>query len=187
MSSKLFKSVILCALLSGCASIPKESVILSGEMTTMIASAKTAHFNLLDEYEVQRRGRIDDFMESTLIPRFVGQMAKDGDLWGKTCKIQNTKDSEFELAGFVQAAAKRIAAKRKEMTDELDLAMADLRERVRAHYATLEMAQVELYRNLRSVRANDEVTEALMKKNRMNPEALTPLRDLSAKLDKAFK
>jgi hypothetical protein len=187
MSSKLFKSVLLCAVLSGCATVPKEAVVLSGEMTTMISSAKTAHYNLLDEYELQRRGRIDDYMESTIIPRFIGQMAKDGDLWGKTCKIANTRDSADELAGFVQAAAKRIAAKRKEMTDELDLAMADLRERVRAHYATLELAQGTIYRNLRSVRANDEVTESLMKKNGLNPEALTPLREVSAKLDKLMR
>lgn len=174
-------------LLAGCVSLPKETVQLSGEMSSMISNAKVAHMALLDQYEAERRGRIDDFMEAVWIPRFIGNMAKDGDLWGKTCKIANTRDSSDELAGFVQAAAKQIAAKRKELTDALDFAMMDLREAVRVHYETLEMAQGTVHRNLRSVRMNDEITENLLRKNGVKPENLTPLREVSAKLDKMFK
>lgn len=180
--------VVLYAIgfLAGCVSLPKETVQLSGEMTTMIASAKESHLALLDAYEMERKGRIDDYMESTWIPRFIRTMAKDGDLWGKTCKIANTRDAADELQGFVEAAAQRMAAKRKELTDALDLAMLDLREVVRVHYSTLELAQRTIHRNLRSVRANDEVMENLLKKNGMDTEKLTPLRDVSAKLDKLF-
>lgn len=184
---KLFISFILLNTLTACVSLPKETVTLSGEMTTMISSAKAAHLALLDQYEAERRGRIDDFLGSTWIPRFILNMAADGNLWGKTCKIANTRDSADELAGFVQAAAKQIAAKRKELTDALDFAMADLREAVRVHYETLELAQGTVHRNLRSIRANDEVTESLLRKNGIKPENLTPLREVSAKLDKMFK
>lgn len=172
--------------LAGCVSLPKETVQLSGEMTTMISSAKAAHIELLNQYEAERRGRIDDYMESTWIPRFIRTMAKDGDLWGKTCKIANTRDSAEELQGFVEAAALQIAAKRKELNTALDYAMQDLREAVRVHYETLELAQGSVHRNLRSVRMNDEVAESLIKKNGISPEKLTPLREVSAKLDKMF-
>lgn len=179
--------LLLLSLTGGCVSLPKETVQLSGEMSTMISSAKAAHLALLDQYEAERRARVDDFMEAVWIPRFILNMAADGNLWGKTCKIANTRDSADELAGFVQAAAKQIAAKRKELTDALDFAMADLREAVRVHYETLELAQGTVHRNLRSIRANDEVTENLLRKNGIKPENLTPLREVSAKLDKLFR
>lgn len=174
-------------LLTGCATVPKETVILSGDIGTMLSDAKTAHLNLLDEYERERRGRIDDFMYSIWIPRFIKTMAKDGDLWGKTCNISNTIDAAMELQGFVDAAARKIEAKRKELTDALDLAMLDLREAVRIHYDTLESANRAVTANLRSVHRNDEVFESLLKKNNIDPRQLTPLRDVSAKLDKLFQ
>ena len=171
---------------SACVHIPKETVVLSDKMGGMISDAKTAHFNLLDEYEKERRARIDEYMQSTWIPRFIKTMAKDGDLWGKTCAIKNTTDAALELQGFVEAAAKRIAAKRKELTDALDLAMIDLREAVRIHYATLEQSNQAVTGNLRSIRANDEVFESVLIKNKVNPDKLTPLKDVSKQLDKLF-
>ena len=174
---------LLCAA-AGCVTVPKETAILSGEVGNMIASSKASHLALLDQYEAERRGRIDDYLEAVWIPRFIGQMAKDGDLWGKTCKIANTRDSADELQGFVEAAAQRIAAKRKELTDALDDALADLRAQVNDHYALLERSNSTVTRNLRSVRANDEVMESLLKKNGVDAAKLTPLREVSAKLDK---
>ena len=41
-------------------------------------------------------------------------------------------------------------------------------------------------RNLRSVRANDDLTENLLKKNGVDPQKLMPLKDVSRKLDKLF-
>lgn len=178
--------LILLILPAGCAHVPKETAMLSGEMGRMIANAKTAHYNLLDEYERERRERIDDYMYHTWIPRLIGKMAEAGDLWGTTCKQKGTLDATMELRDFVLAAAKQIAAKRKELTDALDETMAELREAVRLHYETLERANRTITRNLESVRKNAEVTESLLKKNGVNPEKLTPLKDVSRKLDKLF-
>lgn len=180
-------TVMLMVFSAGCATIPRETVVLSSEMGVMLSSAKTAHYNLLDQYAIERRERIDDFMQNVWIPRFIGTMAKDGDLWGKTCKRPNTIDATIELQGFVDSAARRIAAKRKELTDALDDVLADLREAVRAHYDLLESSNRAVTRNLESVQRNDEVTKTLLKKNRLDPEMLTPLRDVSRKLDVLFK
>lgn len=179
-------ALTLFTLLAGCVHVPKETVQLSGHMGEMIASAKTAHYNLLDEYERERRERIDDYMQHTWIPRMIGKMAEAGDLWGKTCKQKGTLDATFELTEFVLAAARQIAGKRKELTDALDETMAELRETVRQHYETLERANGTITRNLQSVRTNDEVTEHLLRKNNVDPEKLTPLKDVSRKLDKLF-
>jgi hypothetical protein len=185
MRKYYFLTFLLLA--GGCVSVPKETAILSGEVGNMIASSKASHLALLNQYEAERRGRIDDFLQAVWIPRLIGQMAKDGDLWGKTCKIANTTDSALELQGFVEAAALRIAAKRKELTDALDYAMADLRAEVDAHYGLLERSNSTITRNLKSVNANDEVLGTLLKKNGVDVEKLTPLRDVSAKLDKLMK
>lgn len=184
---KKISTLILFSLLAGCAHVPKETAQLSGEMGNMISSAKTAHYNLLDEYERERRERIDDFMHHTWIPSLIGKMADAGDLWGKTCSKRNSLDAVVELRDFVLAAAQQIAAKRKELTDALDETMAELRETVRLHYDTLERANATITRNLESVRANDELTENLLRKNKVDPEKLTPLKETSRKLDKLFK
>ena len=183
---QLIISFFLLTFTASCVHIPKETVALSDQMGGMISDAKTAHYNLLDEYEKERRARIDEYMESTWIPRFIKAMAKDGDLWGKTCSIKNTTDAALELQGFVEAAARRIATKRKELTDALDLAMIDLREAVRIHYATLEQSNQAVTGNLRSIRANDEVFESVLLKNKVDPAKLTPLKDVSKQLDKLF-
>jgi pyruvate-formate lyase-activating enzyme len=153
-------------------------------MGGMILNSKMAHLALLDQYEIERRGRIDEYMASTWIPRFIKTLAKDGNLWGKTCAIKNTTDAALELQGFVEASARQIAKKRKELTDALDLTMVDLRAAVNIHYALLEQSNNAVTANLRSVRKNDEVMESLLKKNGVSPENLTPLREASAKLDK---
>jgi len=160
--------------------------MLSGEMGTMIQDARTAHVNLLNEYEVSRRERIDEYMSTTWIPRFIDNMAKGGDLWGKLCKSENACDKVPELQGFVLAAAKKIAAKRKELTDALDAAMMELRTAVAQHYDILQLSNKTVTDNLRSVRANDEVLESSMKMAGMKPESLTPLKDVSKKLDRLF-
>jgi len=183
------KNLLICALMAltaACAHVPKETSQLSGEVGGMIASAKTAHYNLLDEYERERRERIDDYMHHTWIPRLIGKMAERGELWEKTCKNKNTLDAVMELRDFVLAAARQITAKRKELTDALDESMAELRESVRSHYDLLERANSTVTRNLRSVRANDDLTENLLKKNGVDPQKLMPLKDVSRKLDKLF-
>lgn len=184
MKKYCFLTFLLC---SGCVSVPKETAVLSSEVGNMIASSRSSHLALLAQYEIERRERIDDWMEAVYIPRAIGQMAKDGDLWGKTCAIRNTTDAALELQGFVEVAAQRIARKRKEQTDALDIALADLRAEVDAHYALLERSNSTITRNLKSVNANDEVLGTLLKKNGVDVEKLTPLRDVSAKLDKLMK
>lgn len=184
MKQYYFLTFLLCA---GCVTVPKETAVLSSEVGNMIASSKASHLALLNQYEAERRGRIDDFMEAVYIPRLIKQMAQDGDLWGKTCKIKDTIDAAIELQGFVEAAALRIAAKRKELTDALDYAMADLRAEVDAHYGLLERSNSTITRNLRSVNANDEVLGTLLKKNGVDAEKLTPLRAVSERLDKLMK
>jgi len=172
--------------LTGCATVPKETLILSGEMGSMIQDAKIAHVNLLNEYELSRRERIDEYMSTTWIPRFITKMAEGGDLWGKVCKTSNECTKVSELQGFVLAAASKITAKRKELTDALDYAMTELRTAVAQHYDILQLSNKTVTDNLRSVRANDEVLESTMKMAGMKPEALTPLKDVSRKLDQLF-
>lgn len=182
ISSVLLLSFLFC----GCASVPKETVMLSGEIGNMIQSAKESHYALLVEYEQERRGRIDDYMQNTWIPIFIRKMATDGDLWGKTCDIKNSAEATIELQDFVQAAALQIANRRKTLTDALDSAMTELRESLRTHYDTIERANRVVTNNIRSVRANDEAFEETLKAVKIDPNKVTPFKDVSKKLDKLF-
>lgn len=156
------KLIFLLIPLAGCVTLPKETVLLSGEIGTMIQSAKAAHVELLNEFERQQISKIDLYLETTWNPELVGSMALDGDLWGKTCSRKNTLDSTMELTGFVQAAAKRIFRKRKELVDALEEQVADLRTALDLHYDTLVLSNKTVTDNLRSIKMNDEVLESTL-------------------------
>ena len=69
--------VLLISLLSGCATVPKESVELSTELTKMIRSAEASHLALVEDYISEKKHRADDFLERVWIPTFISKGMKD--------------------------------------------------------------------------------------------------------------
>ena len=49
-------------LVGGCATIPKESVELSSELTRMIRVAEASHLALVEDYVAEKKHRADDFL-----------------------------------------------------------------------------------------------------------------------------
>jgi carboxypeptidase C (cathepsin A) len=88
------------------------------------------------------------------------------------------------LTEFVQAAAKRMARKRQELTDALDVQMFDLRVAVDQHYYTLALSNKTVTDNLRSIRRNDEVFEETLKMVKQDKDLPAAMRVVSDKLDK---
>ena len=111
-------------------------------------------------------------------------MAQNGDLWGKTCKRKDSLDATLELTGFVQAAAKRIAKKRQELTDALDEQVTALRAALDQHYDMLALSNKTVTDNLRSIRRNDEVFEETLKMVKRDVNLPAGLRAASDTLDK---
>jgi hypothetical protein len=178
------KLIFLLIPLAGCVTLPKETVMLSGEMGVMIQSAKNSHVELLNEFERQQISKIDLYLQTTWNPTMVGEMAKGGDLWRQTCGLRDTLKAERELTEFVQAAAKRMARKRQELTDALDVQMFDLRVAVDQHYYTLALSNKTVTDNLRSIRRNDEVFEETLKMVKQDKDLPAAMRVVSDKLDK---
>lgn len=69
--------VFISFFLVGCATIPKQSAMLSQELSGMIRNCRTSHIALLDEYLLERRNRIDDFMKNQWIPKFMENFTKE--------------------------------------------------------------------------------------------------------------
>ena len=172
-------------LLTGCAHVAKETVLLADEQNMLIQNSRDTHTALLDAYAQSRRERIDEYMQSTWIPTFIQKMAKDGDLYGKTCSIKNSWDATMELQGFVQAAAAKIAKKRKELTDALDLSLADLRYDLNRHYDILQLSNRTVADNLKSVDLDRQVNAKIAEKMGIQPPA--KLREITERLDKMFE
>lgn len=184
---KLYKNIALfslCLILTGCAHLSKETVLLADEQNTMIQSSRDSHTALLDAYAQSRRERIDEYMQSTWIPTFIENMAKGGDLWGKVCETENACTKVPELQGFVLAAAKKIAEKRKGLTDALDNALSELRYELDRHYNILQLSNKTVADNLKSVELNKAVDAKIQEKLGLEPPA--KLKEISDKLDKMF-
>ncbi len=182
------KITLFCIILTlaGCVHIPKETVLLSNEMGGMISANREATMKLIDQLHASRVERVDEYFQSTLIPKFVQNMARDNDLEKVVCKKGYSLESMDELAGFSLAAAKKIAAERKKFTDAIDSKMAELRTAAAQSYDTLALSNRAVTDNIRSVLDNKEVLEDSMKRFKLEPEKLLPakLRELDDKLDK---
>lgn len=176
---------LVLVFLTGCASLSKETVQLSEQVNVMVQESRDTHTALLDAYAQSRRERIDEYMESTWIPRFIKNMAEKGELYDKICKQKNSWDSAMELQGFVVAAGKQMSKKRKELTDALDLSISELRYELDKHYNILQLSGVALHDNLKSLNIDKEVNRAIAEKVGIKPPER--LKEISDKLDKLFE
>ncbi len=68
---------ILCLCITGCATIPKESVTLSQEVGKGIVENQNAYMNLFNRYFAQKRQQIDKRIMDKYLPNYISNLQKD--------------------------------------------------------------------------------------------------------------
>jgi hypothetical protein len=162
-------------------------VLLTDEVGAMLTESKKQHLELLDEYEKERRERIDDYMMTTGIPDILKPMVIKGDLKGTLCNSSFSACTINELTGFVMSASKAIAEMRKELTDALDVVLTKQRYSVNEYYDTMILSNKVISGNLHAIQNNKDVQDGILRKMKIEPLKLTPLKEESKSLDKLFK
>lgn len=173
--------------LIGCATlfspkIPKESVMLSEELTNMIASARDSHLAIIEEYFNERRLQVDKFIDKEWAQDYMTDFVKTS---GVLMDIENAKSQEEKikiLNEFSETASNEIYKRRTSMIDTLNKIEKRLIEEIKEHYSKMLMANHSLTAHLRSVAKVTATRDELMKNLLKSPEEIIPLDKIKSQI-----
>jgi len=176
--------VFLISLLSGCATVPKESVELSTELTKMIRSAEASHLALVEDYISEKKHRADDFLERVWIPTFISKGMKDTKILDSIAVEKDPVRKGGLLKEFNEDAAVVIAERRASIMSAIDAVGSSLREAVRDHYGEMLAVNQALTANLKSASDVTKTRDELFSALKIDPKALVPLDKINGVLEK---
>ena len=188
MKHKFVQAGLLLAVLSwvviGCATIPKESVELSSELTTMLRSAESSHLALVEDYVAEKKHRADDFLQRVWIPTFMKNAMA-------ATKIRKLVDAEKDslkreqlLNEFNEDVSVEIAKRRGSIMDAIEMIGTSLREAVRNHYGEMLAVNQALTANLKSVADVHKTRDELFATLKIDPKRIVPLDKINGLLEK---
>ena len=177
--------LIICStfIIGACATVPKESVQLSIELTNMIRSAKSAHLALLDQYVSQRRERINEFMERKWIPKFIENAFKDTKVTELINATKDDKEKETILKEFEEDASVQINKRRSTLIDAVDEIRNKLQEAISIHYDQMLVVNQALTGHLQSAADVTETREKLLSTLNIDPNRLLPMDKINSVMD----
>ncbi len=131
--------LILAAMLvlGGCASIPPEAPELSIQLGTRISSLESAHIRLLQEFFLEKRRRVDDFIQETWVPLFANEFFSDPvnvKMWNEVVQSQNPKDRLKFVTIVGPRLQSKINRKRIELIQPLDELEAAIKNKLKSEY-----------------------------------------------------
>jgi len=169
----------IIVLISGCATIPKEAVTLSEELTNMIKSAKESHLALVDEYISEKRNQIDTFMKERWIPDFMKEFISESNILKNLEEKTTVTEKQKELHLFEKAAAKQIYERRESLLNALEEIEKALKKPIIKHYNNMLMINQALTAHLRSAAEVTATRNELLKQINLKPEELIPLNKIN--------
>jgi putative heme iron utilization protein len=187
MKPLLFVFVTYCLIIQSCATIPREAVQLSEELTSMIRSAEASHLALIDEYIAGRREQVNEFFEKTWIPTFMGFVLTRQRV---VSDIEAANDLQKKQAVFKELladASTEIKNQRDTFMTAIDRVDNELRNAVSAHYAQMLAVSQALTAHLASAAKVTETREELMAALKVDMKKILPLDKINNILDKALE
>ena len=179
----------LCALLllSGCVSIPAETVALSQQLTVEIEGTRKSHLALVDEYGAQRRARANDFMRYVWTPRFIRHLLEAIDFQKTICKLAGKMDRAHEVQELVEAITKQTEAERSKLFSAIRKIERKLKAGLRDHYAQLDGMNRTVTANLQTVSERLDMEKAVRGLVTKPLNKVIPIDKASEKLDALFR
>jgi phage regulator Rha-like protein len=127
----------LLSLTAGCASIPSEAPELSAELTGRISAMESAHNRLLEDYFLEKRQRVDEYIEKIWVPEFAREFFNDSTVaaaWNEVVQSQSEADRLDFILIVAPVLQERINQKRLELVQPLEELQAAIAGRLRAEY-----------------------------------------------------
>ena len=186
MKTILVVGAAFTILVAGCATVPKESVELSLELTRMIRSAEESHLALLDQYIGERKEKATDFLERVWTPRFMENATKSSKIGDLVEKEHDPAKKEALIKEFTGDAAVEIMKRRASLMDAIDKIDAALRKAIRDHYADMLTVNHALTAHLSSAAEVTEIRTKLLSTLKVDPQSILPLDKINGVLEKVL-
>ncbi len=183
----LIPAVLAIALLTGCVSLPKETITLNEAVGSEVVSAEKAHLALIEEYGSQRRGRADDFVRYAWAPRFIEKFLAKIDFQKAVCDLQGKRDRALEVQEIVSAISKQLERRRASLHKAIRKAENKIKRGVRAHYRQILLMNSTITTNLKTVAERQEAEAAVRRFAGKPLNKIMPLDEMTSKLEGLFK
>ncbi len=168
----------------GCATVPKESVDLSIELTKMIRSAEKSHLGMLDLFIAERKQRANEYIDSSWTPDFMYDFVNNTHILDTLKYLNSDKQKLYHLKEFSEAAANRISNRRTTMIEAIHKIDNMLRERIEQHYSNMLIVNQTLTAHLQAAVDVDETRRRIMESINIVPQSLLPLDKIGKVIDK---
>jgi hypothetical protein len=128
---------LMAGCLVGCATIPPEAPELSAQLGTRISAVESAHRKLLGVFFVDRKKRVDEFIQNEWIPQFASELFADkriAEVWNEVVKSENTTDRLKFILYVGPQLQQKINAKRIELMQPLEELENTIANRLKGEY-----------------------------------------------------
>lgn len=163
--------VVLLVAITGCATIPKESVELSENLSEMIESARTSHVNLVDKYFAEKENEVKRFVIEEYKPVFIRNIRDK-------LKAQN-KEFTFEL---YDKALERILKRMDQWVGEVEEMRIELLNELDEHYHLMTRANEAITNLLRSASKVEETRKKLIERSGIEAEKIIDFGKLDERI-----
>lgn len=123
--------------LGGCAQIPPEAPELSTQLGSRISSLEAAHVRLLQEFFLEKRRRVDEFVQEVWVPLFAQEFFADPRVDAMWKQVVQSKDPNDRLNFITLVGPKlqeKINRKRVELIQPLDELEATIKNKLKSEY-----------------------------------------------------
>lgn len=123
--------------IGGCASIPPEAPELSAQLGSRISSLEAAHVRLLQEFFLEKRRRVDDFVHEVWVPIFAQEFFGDPQVdavWKQVVQSQDPKDRLKFITLVGPKLQEKINKKRVDLIQPLDELESTIKNRLKSEY-----------------------------------------------------
>jgi hypothetical protein len=138
MVKKIFLLILIAMLaLGGCASIPPEAPELSAQLGARISSLESAHIRLLQEFFLEKKQRVDDFIQEVWVPIFAREFFTDptvDKVWQQVVQSQDAKERLNFIILVGPKLQEKINKRRIELIQPLDELEETITDKVKSEY-----------------------------------------------------
>lgn len=180
-------SLLGALLAAGCVKVPQETVFLSEELGGMIGSARAAHLRLVDEYFMELRTQIDDFVINEWTPSFMNNFVTSSGVLDLVARAPTPDSAGIVMLNFANAAMVEISKVNDAKMKALARVERILRREVSSHYEDMRVVNQALTAYLESAVEVTEVREDLAKRLGLESEDFFSLDEVNSTLEKFIK
>jgi hypothetical protein len=149
--------VLIMSFLGGCASIPKESVELSYMLGQDLETLHQSYKSLIRSYFQCLRHEINNAIDRTFIPAYIGDYIKTGRL------IEHAKADRADIVeAWVRIAVETIDKERTKRLEPIDKAENELLSAVDEAFDKAVIANATVTAHINSIRKADQVQEEIL-------------------------